>query len=96
MDATSREVLARHGYSDGFKHATGHGVGFAAINHNARPRIHPLSDEVLETGMILIIEPAVHIPGLGGMRQCNMVAVTETGSELLTQFQNAKADLILD
>ena len=95
IDTAAREVLKARGYANAFRHATGHGVGFAAINHDALPRIHPLSDEILEPGMVFNIEPAVYIPGFGGMRQCNMVAGTDTGVELLTGFQNETRDLIL-
>jgi Xaa-Pro dipeptidase len=95
VDQAAREVLGARGYGKEFKHATGHGVGFAAINHNALPRIHPLSDEILQAGMVFNIEPAVYIPGTGGMRQCNMVAVTDDGGELLTGFQNETRELIL-
>jgi Xaa-Pro aminopeptidase len=95
VDEAAREALNARGYGKAFKHATGHGVGFAAINHNAFPRIHPLSDEILEPGMVFNIEPAVYIPGMGGMRQCNMVAVTDDGAELLTGFQNETPDLTL-
>jgi 3-hydroxypropanoate dehydrogenase len=45
--------------------------------------------------MVFNIEPAVYIPDLGGFRQCEMVAVTEHGSELLTPFQNAPEDLVI-
>ena len=87
VDRAAREVLTKHGFGDHFPHSTGHGVGFNAISANARPRIHPASDEVLEAGMTFNIEPAVYIEGYGGARHCDMVAVTETGMELLTDFQ---------
>lgn len=93
VDEAARSAMDSHGYAKAFKHATGHGVGFAAINHNARPRIHPLSEEVLEPGMVFNIEPAAYLREIGGMRQCNMVAVTEDGAELLTDFQNTAEDL---
>jgi Xaa-Pro dipeptidase len=93
VDEAAREVLDARGYGKAFRHATGHGVGFAAINHNALPRIHPLSEETLEPGMVFNIEPAVYLPGVGGMRQCNMVAVTDDGAELLTSFQNESPDI---
>jgi len=96
VDEAARGILDSRGYAKAFKHATGHGVGFAAINHNALPRIHPLSEEILEVGMVFNIEPAVYIPGVGGMRHCNMVAVTEDGAELLTAFQGETEDLILN
>ena len=87
VDLAARQVLTGHGFGDHFPHSLGHGVGFASISANARPRIHPKSDEVLETGMTFNIEPAVYIEGLGGVRHCDMVAVTETGMELLTDFR---------
>jgi len=49
---------------------------------------------VLETGMVFNIEPAVYIDGFGGLRHCDMAAVTETGAELLTPFQCCIEDLI--
>jgi Xaa-Pro aminopeptidase len=87
VDFAARDVIAKHGYGDNFPHSTGHGVGFASISANARPRIHPKCDEVLEPGMTFNIEPAVYIDGYGGARHCDMVAVTATGMELLTPFQ---------
>lgn len=87
VDTAAREVIRQHGFGDQFPHSLGHGVGFAAISANAHPRIHPLSDEVLEAGMTFNIEPAVYIEGYGGARHCDMVAVTDDGMELLTDFQ---------
>ncbi|HJT79488.1 MAG TPA: M24 family metallopeptidase, partial [Gemmataceae bacterium] len=87
VDGAARGVLRQRGYGDLFKHGTGHGVGFAAINHNARPRIHPASDDVLEAGMVFNVEPAVYVEGYGGIRHCDVVAATDTGAEVLTPFQ---------
>jgi Xaa-Pro dipeptidase len=87
VDLAAREVLRSHGFEKAFTHCLGHGVGFAAISANARPRIHPQSDEILETGMTFNIEPAVYLEGYGGARHCDMVAVTESGMKLLTDFQ---------
>jgi Xaa-Pro aminopeptidase len=94
IDEAARTVLSSRGFSKEFKHGTGHGVGFAAINHNARPRIHPASTETLETGMVFNIEPAVYLEREGGMRQCNMALVTGTGVEWLTPFLNQISELI--
>ena len=86
VDQAARDLLAARGFKSEFKHATGHGVGFAAINHDARPRIHPVCDVLLEVGMVFNIEPAIYIPGMGGMRHCDVVVVTESGAECLTSF----------
>jgi Xaa-Pro dipeptidase len=68
-------------------------VGFAAIDHNAHPRIHPASADVLEPGMVFNLEPAVYREGWGGIRQCEMVAVGAEGVELLTRFQATLPEL---
>jgi Xaa-Pro aminopeptidase len=94
VDRAARGVIESHGFGAEFKHSTGHGVGFAAIHHNARPRIAPDSPDRLETGMVFNIEPAIYIDGFGGLRHCDMVAVTETGAELLTPFQCRIEELI--
>lgn len=86
VDAAARQVMQQHGFGKAFVHGTGHGVGFAAANGNALPRIHPGSPDTLETGMTFNIEPAAYLQGTGGMRHCDVVAVTETGVELLTDF----------
>jgi len=88
VDAAARDVLASRGFGDGFKHPTGHGVGFSAIDHRASPMIHPRSDEALQSGMVFNIEPAIYVDGYGGLRHCDMVAVTGDGVELLTPFQS--------
>ncbi len=93
VDRAAREVLAARGLGDAFRHGTGHGVGFAAIDPNARPRIHPASNDVLEPGMVFNVEPAVYLEGWGGLRQCELVAVTDEGVELLTPFQSRIAEL---
>jgi len=86
VDRAARNVMNAHGLGKQFRHATGHGVGFAAINHNAKPRIHPLSHDRLEPGMVFNIEPAAYLEGMGGLRHCDMVAVTGSGAELLTKL----------
>ena len=86
VDKAARSIMASHGFGDAFKHSTGHGVGFAAANGNALPRIHPHSPDVLEVGMTFNIEPAAYFEGYGGMRHCDVVAITSNGVEVLTEF----------
>jgi len=86
VDHAARTVLQQRGFGPQFKHATGHGVGFAAANHNGIPRIHPQSPDVLSAGMTFNIEPAIYFENYGGMRHCDMVCVTDTGAEVLTDF----------
>lgn len=86
VDQAVRTVMTQHGFGPQFVHGAGHGVGFAAANGNAHPRIHPSSTDTLETGMTFNIEPAAYFPGIGGMRHCDVFAVTPTGVEVLTNF----------
>jgi Xaa-Pro aminopeptidase len=86
VDRAARSAMSEAGFEDEFVHPAGHGVGFAAIDHHARPRIHPHSDDVLEVGMTFNIEPAAYLPASHGIRHCDMVVVTDSGAELLTPF----------
>ncbi len=86
VDKAARRVLESHGFGREFTHATGHGVGFSAADHDAIPRIHPASTDVLETGMTFNIEPAIYIGGYGGMRHCDVVTVGKGDAEVLTDF----------
>lgn len=95
VDRAAREKMTRRGFGDAFKHSTGHGVGFAAISANARPRLHPESEEVLERGMVFNVEPAAYIEGFGGIRHCDMVAVSDSGCEVLTPFHSTLDDLLI-
>jgi Xaa-Pro dipeptidase len=95
VDRAARDVLTDKGFGKEFVHGLGHGVGFAAIDHNAQPRLHPASQDRLETGMVFNIEPAIYLKDLGGMRHCDMGAVSETGAELLTPFQRDIESMII-
>jgi Xaa-Pro aminopeptidase len=95
VDQAARSVLSDYGFRKQFKHGLGHGVGFAAINHNASPRLHPASEDVLEPGMIFNIEPAVYFDGVAGIRHCDMVLLTDHGPEVLTPFQSTLESLTI-
>jgi Xaa-Pro dipeptidase len=95
VDRAAREVIAGRGFSAHFPHPTGHGVGFAAIDPNARPRLHPMSEDVLEAGMVFNVEPAIYIDDDCGLRHCDVIAVTDDGAEVLTPFQDTIDRLIL-
>jgi Xaa-Pro aminopeptidase len=86
VDDAARSTLARDGFGAAFKHAVGHGVGFAAASAEALPRLHPQSPDILAAGMTFNIEPAIYQEGIGGMRHCDVVACTSDGAEVLSQF----------
>jgi Xaa-Pro aminopeptidase len=94
VDQAARQKMHEHGFAAEVRHATGHGVGFEAINAEARPRLHPASPDILEPGMIFNVEPAAYFEGYGGVRHCDVVVVNERGCELLFPFQCDKEDAL--
>ncbi|HEY0277146.1 MAG TPA: Xaa-Pro peptidase family protein [Solirubrobacterales bacterium] len=84
VDRLVRESLARHG-ADVYAHHTGHGIGAA---WNEPPAIVPFSEEVIDEGMVLAIEPSVYRPGRYGMRIEHVFHVGSDGNEILTGFEH--------
>jgi Xaa-Pro aminopeptidase len=82
-DAIARSIIAGAGYGDEFGHGLGHGVGLAI--HEA-PRLAPESEDVLEPGNIVTIEPGIYLHGVGGVRIEDLAVVRESGVRLLTSF----------
>jgi Xaa-Pro aminopeptidase len=71
------------GKQTGFFHGTGHGVGLEI--HEA-PRISTRSD-ILQTGQVVTVEPALYYPSLGGVRLEDMVVVRDNGCDNLTRHK---------
>ena len=95
VDAASEAAIRDHGLEQYLKHGAGHGVGFCPCGARRVPQIHAASPDVLRQGMVFNVEPALYVAGYGGIRHCDMVAVTADGYELLTDFQIDKESLSL-
>lgn len=56
VDRGVREIPSERGFGSEFKHSTGHGVGFSAIDHEAIPKLRGNLPDILGTGMVMNIE----------------------------------------
>lgn len=82
VDKTARDIIANAGYGDYFGHALGHGVG---LEVHELPSVSPKNTDVLETGMVITIEPGIYVPNVGGVRIEDMLAIGDTSNEILTK-----------
>lgn len=83
VDATAREVIADAGWGELFGHGLGHGTG---LEVHEGPTLRQSSEDVLEPGNLVTVEPGLYRPGRWGIRIEDHVAVTEAGHEILTGF----------
>jgi len=81
VDLTCRNFLNEKGYGDLFSHGTGHGVG---LEIHEFPRINNRSEDVLEEGMVITIEPGLYLQGSFGVRWEDLLLITSDGVQFLT------------
>jgi Xaa-Pro aminopeptidase len=80
-DALTRDYITDQGYGDYFGHSTGHGIG---LEVHEGPGLSFRSEQKLEPGMVVTVEPGIYIPNVGGCRIEDDIIITETGNERLT------------
>ncbi|WP_425147029.1 M24 family metallopeptidase [Deinococcus sp.] len=87
LDELARDILTSQGLGEAFAHSLGHGVGLAI---HEGPWLRASSEDVLEPGMVVTIEPGMYLPGVGGVRIEDLLLVTPDGHEVLSQSPKAE------
>ncbi|GHS88800.1 peptidase M24 [Synergistales bacterium] len=81
VDAAARKVITDAGYGKNFIHGLGHGLG---LEVHESPRLSFLTQDILQAGDVVTIEPGIYIEGWGGLRVEDDYIITENGAECLT------------
>ncbi len=88
IDGYVRNYLKIHGYDKAFLHSLGHSLG---LDIHEPPRLNAENETVLQTGMVVTIEPGIYLNDFGGIRIEDTIVITEKGNTVLT---NTTKDLI--
>jgi Xaa-Pro dipeptidase len=92
VDAAANGFLRDEGYGGNLMHRTGHGFG---LSTHEGPWVAEGSEEVLEAGMLISVEPGIYLPGVGGVRHSDTVLITEEGYECLTRYPTGLESLTI-
>lgn len=79
VDKCARDIIDAR-YPGAFGHSLGHGIG---LNVHEQPGLNTRDARVLVPGHVVTVEPGVYIPGVGGCRIEDSVAITDSGFENL-------------
>jgi Xaa-Pro aminopeptidase len=83
IDRIARDCIKGGGLGKYFSHGTGHGIG---LDVHEPPKIAAPSEDIIEAGMVVTIEPGVYLPGQWGIRIEDTVLVKNDGYEILTKI----------
>ncbi len=79
IDAVARKIITDAGYGKNFGHSLGHSVG---IEVHESPNFSPKSQDIIEAGNVITVEPGIYIEGFGGVRIEDVVAIGENAKNL--------------
>ena len=92
VDAVARAHIRKAGFGKEFSHGLGHGLG---LDVHEAPRLGRQSEDVLEAGMVVTVEPGIYVKGVGGVRIEDDVLVTADGARVLTHLNKDVASAIV-
>ena len=83
VDKAIRDVFARAGVEKYFVHRAGSGFG---IGTTELPHLSFDSKTQILANMVLVIQPALYIPGIGGFRYSDTILVKENDNEVISNY----------
>jgi Xaa-Pro aminopeptidase len=89
VDQVARDYITSKGYGAYFGHGLGHSVG---LQIHEQPRLATTDSSEIPVGAVITVEPGIYLPGWGGVRIEDLVAVERLGIRNLTG--SPKHDLI--
>lgn len=87
VDAIARELIEQAGHGEHFGHGLGHGVGLEI--HEAPRLSRTASEDPLQVGNVVTVEPGVYLPGSLGVRIEDLAVVRESGPEVLSALSKS-------
>lgn len=81
VDAAARGIVTVAGHGEAFVHPTGHGVG---LDVHEAPLVAAGGTATLRHGTTVTVEPGIYLPGIGGARVEDTLAVGAEATEVLT------------
>lgn len=91
VDTIARKIIDEAGYGKYFMHGLGHGLG---LEIHESPRLSQSSNDILQAGDVVTVEPGIYIEGWGGMRIEDDYLITQDGAECLTVNDNQAINII--
>jgi Xaa-Pro aminopeptidase len=82
VDAAARAVIDDAGMGDEFGHGLGHGLG---LDIHEDPAFTRISEDTLQGGEVMTVEPGVYVIGTGGVRIEDCVVIDSSGATLLSE-----------
>ena len=80
VDKVARDIIYGAGHEGCFGHGLGHAVG---IEIHENPRYSPTCSDIIQSGMVMTIEPGIYLPGKFGVRIEDTTFVRPDGCEIV-------------